>query len=259
MANAWRPISLTSFLLKTLERMVDWYIRTPNLIRRLRYNNQFAYIAGVSTESAIHQIVARAEVALRSNQYAIAVFVDIKGAFSDATIRSIENGLSRHGVDPICARFISHMLRNRVVFTSSHDLSKKAERGCPQGGVLSPLLWNLVVDELLGRLRNSLPQVYSSGYADDLSTVSSGPDLSIVSSHAQKSIDIMNKWCHEVDLGIEGDKVAAILFTRKRNNAPSMLCISGRHIPFVKQTRHLGVVIDNKLSWNPNTTGPTKQ
>jgi len=39
-------------------------------------------------------------------------------------------------------------------------------RGCPQGGVLSPLLWCLVVDELIARLNGG--GVYTQGYVDDI-------------------------------------------------------------------------------------------
>jgi hypothetical protein len=39
-------------------------------------------------------------------------------------------------------------------------------RGCPQGGVLSPLLWALVVDDLLWGLNNN--GNYTVGYADNI-------------------------------------------------------------------------------------------
>jgi hypothetical protein len=39
-------------------------------------------------------------------------------------------------------------------------------QGCTQGGVLSPLLWYLVVDELLTRLNEG--GIYAQGYADDI-------------------------------------------------------------------------------------------
>jgi hypothetical protein len=103
--NAWRPISLTSFLLKTLERLIDWHLRTPDLIQRLRGNNQFAYIKGVSTEAALHQLVARAEGALKSSEYAIGIFLDIKGAFSESTFRSLEKGMKGFNISLTCARF----------------------------------------------------------------------------------------------------------------------------------------------------------
>jgi len=39
-------------------------------------------------------------------------------------------------------------------------------RGCPQEGVLSPLLWCLVVNELL--VRHNEGSVYAHGYVDDI-------------------------------------------------------------------------------------------
>ncbi|OXA43053.1 Retrovirus-related Pol polyprotein from type-1 retrotransposable element R1 [Folsomia candida] len=188
-----------------VERLIDWHIRTPELIGGLMDNNQYAYMKGRSTESAMHQIVARAEGTLRTREHAIVVFMDIRGAFSDATVQSIED--------------------------ASHGLSRVAERGCPQGGVLSPLLWNLVVDEVPKKLRNSLPQVYSNGYADDISTLSRGLDLGTVVQDAQRSINIVNRWSQQVDLGVEGDKVAAILLTSKRVGSEALLTsYLGNHI-----------------------------
>jgi hypothetical protein len=39
-------------------------------------------------------------------------------------------------------------------------------RGCPQGGVLLPLLWCLVVDDLIARL--NIGGIYCQAYADDI-------------------------------------------------------------------------------------------
>lgn len=159
----------------------------------------------------------------------------------------------------MCARFISHMLRNRIIYTSTHNLSRKAERGCPQGGVLSPLLWNLVVDELLSRLRSALPQVYSCGFADDLGAISRGPDLGIVTGLAQRSLDIMQRWSREVDLGIEGDKVAVLHFTRRRVGNKKKLVLNGKQIPFSKPQNTLACFWTTScrdlIAW----TGLTKQ
>jgi hypothetical protein len=43
-------------------------------------------------------------------------------------------------------------------------------RGCLQGGVLSPLLWCLVVDGLIVKFSGS--GIYIQGYADDMSSCS---------------------------------------------------------------------------------------
>jgi len=48
----FRPISLTSFLLKTLERLVDRFLRDEVLVSKPLHPNQHAYQAGKSVETA---------------------------------------------------------------------------------------------------------------------------------------------------------------------------------------------------------------
>jgi len=50
-------ISLMSFLLKTLERLVDRFIRDDTLIKYPLNENQHAYMAGKSTDTALHVLV----------------------------------------------------------------------------------------------------------------------------------------------------------------------------------------------------------
>lgn len=255
-ASSWRPISLMSFELKTLERLIDWYVRVPDLLKTLQKNNQFAYMAGVSTDAAIHQLVARAEGALKTNESAICVFLDIKGAFNEITFAELEAAMVWHNIPVLCQRFISRMLRIRTV--TSQGVAKLVERGCPQGGILSPLLWVLVADRLLRTLRTSYPQVYSAGYADDIAVLSRGPDDSIVREHAQACLKLANKWAKDVGLGLAVDKTVVLLFSRKKTS-PAPLWLNGKLIPFSRSAKYLGVTIDNKLNWNEHCVERAKK
>ncbi|XP_021953633.1 uncharacterized protein LOC110850505 [Folsomia candida] len=98
-ASAWRPICLTSFLLKILEKLVDGWVRTPALVDRLQRHSQYAYMKGVSTEAALHQIVSLVEGALDSGEYCLAVMLDVKGAFNEVRSDSIIRSLRRFGVN----------------------------------------------------------------------------------------------------------------------------------------------------------------
>ena len=77
----------------------------------------------------------------------------------------MENALVRFNINPVIHRWISMMLRQRTVESTLRVAiaTKRITRGCPQGGVLSQLLWNLVVDELLERLKQYFPSVISQG------------------------------------------------------------------------------------------------
>jgi hypothetical protein len=58
-------------------------------------------------------------------------------------------------------------------------------KGCPQGGVLSPLLWCLVVEDPLARLSGV---VYAQGYADDISLLAVGKFPNTVSGLIQMAL-----------------------------------------------------------------------
>jgi hypothetical protein len=53
----YTPISLTSFLLKTMKRLVDRFIKDEMLISSPLHPNQHEYQPGEFTETALHQLV----------------------------------------------------------------------------------------------------------------------------------------------------------------------------------------------------------
>ena len=87
-------------------------------------------------------------------------------------------------------------------------------RACPQGGVLSPLLWCLVVDDLIARL--SMGGVYCQDYADDICLLAVGKFPNTVSELMQRALHTVEKWCSRVGLSVNPDKTNLVIFTRKR-------------------------------------------
>lgn len=57
----FRLICLTSFCLKTLEKLVDIYLREGPFMEHPLNLNQYAYQAGRSTESALHSAISLIE------------------------------------------------------------------------------------------------------------------------------------------------------------------------------------------------------
>jgi hypothetical protein len=100
----FRPISLTSFLLKTMERLVDRYVGEETLAQVSLHPNQHACQAGKSVETAIHQLVIRIEKALDQQETALGVFLDIEGAFNNTCYCTMCP--VRHGGDYSIVRWI---------------------------------------------------------------------------------------------------------------------------------------------------------
>ena len=135
----------------------------------------------MSTETALFQVVKRLEKCLEHKEIALGAFLDIEGAFDNTSFKTIITAARERGLEETCCRWIEFMLRDRLVHTSlmSSSITAKVTRGCPQGRVLSPLLWNLVDDRLL-TVKNDLG-FNTFGYADDTVIIVQGK----ICSHSQ--------------------------------------------------------------------------
>ncbi|CAH1974332.1 unnamed protein product [Acanthoscelides obtectus] len=246
----FRPITLSSFVLKTLERIVDRYLRDGPLERCVIHANQFAYQAGKSTDLALHNLVGRLEKTLDQREVALVAFLDIEGAFNCTTTDSIRQALVRHGVGSILIDWVLSTLEGRVTTAMLNNVSCSVNvaRGCPQGGVLSPLLWCIVVNELLVRL-NSMG-VYVQAYADDVSIVVRGRFCRTVSEIMQGALRSVESWCREVDLSVNAEKTELILFTRRRRlDGLVMPTFFGTRLVLSQSVKYLGIILDCKLNW----------
>ena len=87
----YRPKSLLSFLLKTLERLIDPYLRSNMLSR-----SQHAYVKSKSVESALHDVTGFVEANLARGKNTLSAFLDIDVAFNNVTTSSIENSLREY-------------------------------------------------------------------------------------------------------------------------------------------------------------------
>jgi retron-type reverse transcriptase len=81
------------FLLKTLERLVQWRMQEK---AEPFHPDQHAFRKGHCTENALSKMVDTAEKAILRKQVAIVVFLDIKGPFENLSSKAIEDGLNGH-------------------------------------------------------------------------------------------------------------------------------------------------------------------
>lgn len=249
--KSFRPISLSSFLLKTMEKVVDRYIRDVALVTSPIHHSQHAYRQGKSTETALCSLIDRVEKAMEDKEIALCAFLDIEGAFDNSPTSLLINGLINKNVDPTVTRWIEGMLTHRGARLALQQTSIEIStaRGCPQGGVLSPLLWTLAVDQLLYRLANL--HIDAQGYADDLVIVVRGFCQSTISSIMQRGLNTVSDWCGKSGLSVNAEKTVIVPFTKKKRLDKLVKPIlNGNPINLSTEVKYLGVTIDHKLTWN---------
>ncbi len=77
-AKAYRPITLSNFILKGLERIIHWYILENIITRPLA--RQHAYTKGRSCDTALSCFVDEIERTIYNGQFLLAVSLDCSGA-----------------------------------------------------------------------------------------------------------------------------------------------------------------------------------
>jgi hypothetical protein len=134
-AKAYRPITLLSFLLKTMEKLVDRHIRDSALRIYPLHRNQHAYQRGKSTETALHNVVTHAEYAIDHKDIALGAFLDVEGAIDRTSFDTIKQAAERHGIEPAICRWICAMLEswNISATLAGETLRASMARGCLQG------------------------------------------------------------------------------------------------------------------------------
>ena len=158
--------------------------------------------------------------------------------------------LVRHRSEYTIMRWIKVTLEGHVAVVTLNEISLRfvISRGCPQGGVLSPLLWCLVVNNSITRLSGG--GIFIQGYADDICLLAVGKFPNTVSGLMQWALSTIEIWYNKVGLLVNPDKTGLGAFTRKRKLQgffePQLsgvkLCLSG-------SVKYLGVIPDSRLTW----------
>ena len=179
-----------------------------NLPRELLNNSQHAYMKGKSTETALHEVVSYIEKSMMCKDYVLAAFLDIEGAFNNVQSDSIKKALEFIKVDNDIINWVFNMLTTRTVYSElgSSSCSKSVSRGTPQGGVISPLLWLLVVNTILKPFEDEGIKVVA--YADDVVVLVRGKRkfLNTLSELMETALARLHSWTCLNGLGINPAK-----------------------------------------------------
>jgi ribonucleases P/MRP protein subunit RPP40 len=121
---------------------------------------------------------------------------------------------------------------------------KEVKSGVPQGSVLGPLLFAMIVDDLKPIFSNST----IVKYADDVTLLHFLRRKE--EDHLQEEWDNIKSWCASVQLAPNGQKTKVMeIITNKRLGEMKSINENGTQIETVTSARLLGIIISNDMKW----------
>ena len=246
--KSYRPISLLSCFSKLYEKMV--YNRLYNHFEQnnLLPRSQCGFRRSHSCIDILIYLETFIQLALRKQKALIIVFFDIEKAFDSANHLNILFNLINRGIRGRMLKWIYEFLNSRSfrvrVGGEFSDL-RSTNSGVPQGAILSPLLFTILLCD-----PPVMDDVHNLSFADDLSLFAIGNSVDEATEKIQRGVDKFNSWLTDLGLYVNSDKLAAMLFTRKKVGSPPLITLDMKPINFVSSHKFLGLTLDAPLlSW----------
>ena len=292
--KAYRPISVTSGIARTFEHLI--HERLADAIGQQLARAQFGFRARRSTTDAILQLLSpiqylcghnstsakgkRKEAGASTAQYrklrSAALFLDIQKAFDRVDHSILLDRLSAKGVHGAAWRWIRSFLtdrRMRCVDNQYESHWQPVRHGVPQGCVLSPLLFLVFIDELIGTIRRdgACSMISPIFYADDGVL---GPDLAACrqrlkkyigkprgivtfeqqySEHLKVAAAHLDRWCKTSRMHFGEAKTKVVVFNRGKHCDDTHfddIRLCGYIVGVANSYDYLGLTLSHKLKWD---------
>jgi exonuclease III len=248
--NNYRPISLATILAKVLDSLLN-----AQLCKHINLHDaQFGFRPELSTECAILCLKRAVRFYKDRNTPIYACFLDLSKAFDLVVYDKLWCKLAKTGVPSQYVALLKHWYNsqvNRVRWGTEESDEYRLQCGVRQGGLTSPLLFNLYVNELIERLGSAHVGCHigdvcfnNISYADDMALL--GPSVDSV----RQLVKICEGYAEQHGLKYNTAKSELLIFKARKYNSTTepkiMLC--GVPLKVVDRFKYLGHMLTENLN-----------
>ncbi|GFV39414.1 RNA-directed DNA polymerase from mobile element jockey [Trichonephila clavipes] len=180
-----------------------------------------------------------------------AVFLDIQKAFDHVWREGLIFKLIKYNFSSPLIKLISSYLADRnfsVRINDTYSSHRPTEAGVAQGTLVSPLLFNIYV--------NNIPthdNAILCMFADDTVILASHTELKLAARAINRHLLVLEDWFSKWKIAHNVAKTEAVFFTRKTRLTYLDIFLHNEKIPWSQNTKYLGVTLD-KLTFRQHIT-----
>ena len=231
--GSFRGIKLMSHTMKTWERIVDHRIRSVVVISQ----EQFGFMKGRSTEDAIFALRQLLEKYKEGQRKIHCTFIDLEKAYDRVPREELVWCMRKKKVSEKYIRLVLDMYKDaETVVRSTAGTSEPfpVKVGLHQGSVLSPFLFNIIMDVLTEGVRKESP--WQMMFADD---------VVLCTEEMREAQKDLSSWCNALEKW--GMKVSRSKteYMCCNGNSEGELKIGEEAIPTVTEFKYLGSTVES--------------
>ena len=261
----YRPISLLTVFSKIHEKAATYqivvFLKESNQLDK----NQSAYKSNHSTNTALLKITDDIYDAMDDSEITVLVLLDYSKAFDTINHRLLYAKLKYLGFHPTAVSWIISYLTDRkqkVKTLSDESGWESVNNGVPQGSVLGPLLFSILVHDI----STFIPNCNYHMYADDTQMYyrcildNIHETINKINEDLKKVCEFSDKNC----LKINPDKSNYIIIgTKKQTNIAKGLVLNVKvnniDIERKTETKNLGIIMDENFTWQKQINEITRK
>lgn len=147
----------------------------------------------------------------RREKHTLVVLLDITGAFNNLLWSKLHQDLEDLQSSQYVRAIIKSYLAERTATLTLGGVMKKVRltKGCPQGSILGPTLWNVTIDNLLRKDQPEYARVQA--YADDIAVSIAGNTRAQLIQRTSEVLSTVKLWGEERELSFSASKSVALI------------------------------------------------
>ncbi len=246
-ASSYRPISILSVVGKLLERVIHARLQKTAHEQSWFSPHQSAFRKGHSTLDHVTRLCSDIWNAFEKGETLTLVLLDIQKAFDTSWRDAIRTKLHKLGLRGNMLWWLDDFLNGRKQFTVVNNEESNLEavdEGIPQGSVLSPLLFLLLIDDICSDVSGD-----KALFADDVAIWLSSSDEEDMDTKLTTDLARVYQWGRDTDFTFSTSKSTVTRFSKTGAMQLPVVMLGGNQLPVDPCPKYLGIKLDTSLSF----------